>query len=83
MDDMADPIPIQQTPQYTITLDGQTIKTNQIHYKIEAAKSVTEQQQSQTFTTPVSYQKYVYARIRYTRLNESICIFQFNTGKCR
>lgn len=62
MDEMADPIQIQQTPQYTITLDGQTIKTNQIHYKIEAAKTpVTEPQQSQTFTTPVSYQKYVHA----------------------
>lgn len=58
MDDMNDPIQIQQTPQYTITLDGQTIKSNQIHYKIEAAKPiVAEQQQSQTFATPVSYQK--------------------------
>lgn len=36
------------TPQYTITLDGQTIKTNQIHYKIEPAKPVTQDQQQQT-----------------------------------
>ncbi|KAJ6643941.1 Specificity protein transcription factor 3 [Pseudolycoriella hygida] len=36
------------TPQYTITLDGPTIKTNQIHYKIEQAKPVTQDQQQQT-----------------------------------
>ncbi|KAG4072869.1 hypothetical protein HA402_002612 [Bradysia odoriphaga] len=52
VDDSNDQQPQQtaalSTPQYTITLDGQTIKTNQIHYKIEPAKPVTQDQQQQT-----------------------------------
>ena len=48
------------TPQYTITLDGQTIKANQIHYKIEPAKplvTVQDQQQPQQ-TQTYSQQNY-------------------------
>lgn len=36
----------QQQPiqQYTITLDGQTLKTNQIHYKIEPSGAISIQE---------------------------------------
>lgn len=45
-----------QTPQYTITLDSKTIKSNQIHYKIEAAKpAVSQMEQQPTFSS--TYQK--------------------------
>lgn len=47
----------QQQPvqQYTITLDGKTLKSNQIHYKIEPTGAITIQEPQfvqQTQSTP-------------------------------
>lgn len=50
----------QQQPiqQYTITLDGQTLKTNQIHYKIEPSGAISIQEPYvQQITTPVNTQQ--------------------------
>lgn len=40
------PVQQQQQPvqQYTITLDGKTLKSNQIHYKIEPSGAITIQE---------------------------------------
>lgn len=49
--------PQQQQPvqQYTITLDGKTLKSNQIHYKIEPSGAITIQEPfvQQIATTPI------------------------------
>lgn len=44
----------QQQPvqQYTITLDGKTLKSNQIHYKIEPTGAITIQEPQYVQQTP-------------------------------
>lgn len=54
--------PVQQqqpVQQYTITLDGKTLKSNQIHYKIEPTGTITIQEPQyvqQVPSTPVQQQ---------------------------
>lgn len=48
----------QPIQQYTITLDGQTLKTNQIHYKIEPSGAISIQEPYvQQITTPATTQQ--------------------------
>lgn len=53
--------PVQQqqpVQQYTITLDGKTLKSNQIHYKIEPTGAITIQEPQyvqQTQSTPTQH----------------------------
>lgn len=50
----------QQQPiqQYTITLDGSQLKTNQIHYKIEPSGAISIQEPYvQQITTPATTQQ--------------------------
>lgn len=59
----------QQQPvqQYTITLDGKTFKSNQIHYKIEPTGTITIQEpfvQQITSTPPATPTQ----QIRYNRM---------------
>lgn len=48
------PVQQQQQPvqQYTITLDGKTLKSNQIHYKIEPTGAITIQEPQFVQQTP-------------------------------
>lgn len=53
--------PMQITPQYTLTLDGQTIKANQIQYKLEPAIQMDDSLHDiQSYSTQqVTYSKWV------------------------
>lgn len=56
----------QQQPvqQYTITLDGKTLKTNQIHYKIEPTGTLTFQEPQYVQQTQPTHQTHQ-TTIRY------------------
>lgn len=61
----------QQQPvqQYTITLDGKTLKSNQIHYKIEPSGAITIQEPYvQQITTAPAQQTTIRLVIHFSSL---------------
>lgn len=57
----------QQQPvqQYTITLDGKTLKSNQIHYKIEPTGTITIQEPQYVQQVPSTPAQHQTTTIRY------------------